>query len=479
MTTYTASAIVIEPLPLYAVVTGDNTIAAGLRLASSSDVTKQALGIALGPYASSGSPQPVDLISDGVLIDVTWTWDPASGRDLYYDGTGQLTQTVPANLNLRTRVATIINATTIYVAIDRVATGTIVNVTSTPTGPTGARGLTGPTGGQGQIGLVGPRGLTGPTGNGPTGSTGPTGPSVTGPTGADSSVTGPTGPEAPTGPTGPSVTGPTGAPSTVTGPTGTVGGTGPTGPGLTGPTGLTGATGPTGTAGPTGVNGLKGPTGPIGLIGVTGPTGPRVTGPTGGNGPTGSSGGPTGPTGTTGSGATGPTGPLGLTGPTGTTGIPGSIGLTGENGPTGPTGPEAQLSRYLGGSYSTLIDSTGINTTLPELNASIPAFELWCKNFDSTEGVELVLFQTPGIIVVQVFTVTAGKTLHVQGVMHRTGFTAWNAKINTILSDLITTTRTEVAIGTALAAGETIGFILRKVGAGTTANAAAYGRWIA
>lgn len=472
MTTFTVTATVLESLPQYAAVAGDTATAGGLKLASSSDVTKQALGLATSSYGASGTPQSVILIANGILTDVTWTWNVALGRDLYYDGTGQLTQVQPGNLNYATRVGMIINATTIFVALDRVVSGTTIsNVTNTPTGPTGVKGATGPTGPQGQIGFAGLRGVTGPTGvtgaAGTNGVTGPTGASVTGPTGA--SVTGPTGAGGAAGTNG--VTGPTGA--SVTGPTGAIGATGAS---VTGPTGANGITGPTGAQGNVGI---VGPTGPLGLIGVTGPTGAGPTGPTGTLGPTGPSGGPTGPLGPTGTGPTGPTGPKGVTGPAGFDGTAGGIGLTGDIGPTGPTGPDAQLASYLGGSYSVELDSTGINTTLPTFNAARPGFEIVCKNYDGTESVEIVLFQTPGVVNVATFVVAAEQTLHITGFMHRTSLAAWKANMTVYLDDpTASTVVTNSAIVTALAVGETLGITLRKTAAGTTPNAIAYCRWI-
>ena len=480
MSSFVAISNVLESLPQYAVVTGSPSVPNGLRLASSSDVTKQALALVLDSYAA-GTGQSVTLIASGTVTDLSWSWDVSLGRDLYYNGFGELTQTPPGNLLVATRVGQIVNPTTIIVDIDRAATGTVNQYTITPTGPTGPRGVTGPTGVQGQVGVRGPTGFTGPTGLSITGPTGPgiTGPSVTGPTGAASTVTGPTGPSV-TGPTGPSVTGPTGAASTVTGPTGPSGASGVTGPtGFTGPsvTGPTGAVGATGVTGPTGSNGLIGPTGPNGLIGATGPTGTGATGPTGTVGPTGPSGGPTGTTGPTGPSITGPTGTKGATGPTGPIGLAGGNGLAGDVGPTGPTGPAAALSNYLGGSYSTLIDSTGLSTTLTTFNPNIPCFEMWCKNY-SASSAELHIFHTPGTTAIATYTIAVGQTLKIEGVMHRTGFNAWGARITATTYSTSATTVAILSSGSSVVSNETIGFILRKSGAGTMAGVVAYGRWI-
>ena len=130
------------------------------------------------------------------------------------------------------------------------------------------------------------------------------------------------------------VVGPTGF-TGFTGWTGATGpqATGPTGPGTTGPTGHTGNTGPEGLATNTGATGSTGSTGAVGAQGGQGPGGP--TGFTGWTGYTGV----TGFTGPQGSAAnTGATGYTGLTGPTGPQGLTGPQGDAVNTGATGPTG---------------------------------------------------------------------------------------------------------------------------------------------
>lgn len=254
---------VLEPLPAFSLITNDPIIPSSIRLASSTDVTKIVIGIVNQDYLSVGF-QAVHFITEGEIINPSWNWNISSGKDLYCDPTGKITQHFdPSVSNTIQKIGEILTPTIIMVNIGPVISG---QSNYNPPGNSGHAGATGPTGPFGQVGPTGPFGasVTGPIGH--TGPTGINGLSVVGPTGP--SVTGPTGATGPVGINGLSVTGPTGP--SVTGPTGTrgsIGIVGPTGPGI-------GATGPTG---PTGAS----ITGPIGPVGYTGPTGLSITGTTG------------------------------------------------------------------------------------------------------------------------------------------------------------------------------------------------------
>lgn len=269
--TLSTSLIAMESIPAFSAIYTDGNGNAGL--ASATDVTKTAIGIAT-TNANPGTA--VSVVYYGAVYNSLWNWNVASGKNLYAGTAGALVQGAPGAAG--TKIGSILNSNTIIISLGVVgpqgATGPASTVTGPtgpsvtgPAGPTGAAStVTGPTGAIGATGasVTGPTGSTGPTGaastvTGPTGAVGATGPSVTGPTGAASTVTGPTGA------TGPSVTGPTGAASTVTGPTGA---TGATGPSITGPTGAASTvTGPTGPS----------VTGPTGAVGATGPTGAAST----------------------------------------------------------------------------------------------------------------------------------------------------------------------------------------------------------
>lgn len=182
-------------------------------------------------YNDADTGESVRIVTSGLLSSDSWNWDLSLGRDLFCDGTGNLTQEDPtpdASLLTR-RVATIISPTSIVVSLD---TYTLEPPAAGPTGPSGSNGatilnnITGPGAGQwtgpsepdptqvppsssvgsdgdfyfgrvtdnlnqhyGKVFVFGPKATTWDTGDllnnpGPTGPTGPTGLSITGPTGA-------------------------------------------------------------------------------------------------------------------------------------------------------------------------------------------------------------------------------------------------------------------------------------------------------
>ena len=306
-----ATAVAAEIIPAFYCVTSlkNNTI--GI---ASISTGKRPYGVVVNGVLAGAA---IDVVTNGLVYNDAWNWDPLLAQELYCDTNGQIVQTPALGIE------------TVRVGIALSAKSALINVDFY--GSTGARGVQGPQG------LTGPTGATGPSVTGPQG--------LTGPTGAASTVTGPTG-----------TTGPTGADSFVTGPTGAS---------VTGPTGMA-LTGPTGGFGPTGADSFV--TGPTGATGpsVTGPTGPSVTGPTGAastvTGPTGPS--VTGPTGAA-STVTGPTGPS-ITGPTGADSF-----VTGPTGPsvTGPTGPTAYAT-----GITTLSIATSTVVAVPGILAGAKVF---------------------------------------------------------------------------------------------------------
>ena len=153
------------------------------------------------------------------------TWTISGAPTNVNPGAANSYWTYPVTLNASGGAGTtgFANGAALFLALVNGVTGPTGN--TGPTGPTGAAStVAGPTGPTGIQGATGPTGaastVAGPTG--PTGVAGIDGP--TGPTGAASTAPGPTGPTGDAGSAG------------VTGPTGASGGAGSTGP--TGPTGI-------------------------------------------------------------------------------------------------------------------------------------------------------------------------------------------------------------------------------------------------
>jgi hypothetical protein len=177
---------VLESLPKFSLVAADTTVVDGLRLASSTDVNKIAIGLVDQDWSAGAAT--VTVLTYGQVQNPDWSWDISLGRELYCGPTGGLVQGFSVSDNVAQKIGTVLSATTILLDLD------LIVLAKGPIGPTGPRGAQG---------YPGARGLPGgPTG--PTGVHGPTGPSVTGPAGSTGSIgsTGPTGTAGPTGPQG-------------------------------------------------------------------------------------------------------------------------------------------------------------------------------------------------------------------------------------------------------------------------------------
>lgn len=183
---------VLEPLPKFTCVAADSAVVDGLRLASSTDVSKIAFGLVVQDWPAGAAT--VTVLTYGPVENSEWSWDISLGRELYCGPNGELVQGEVVSDNVMQKVGTILSATEILLDLDFIVK---------------SRGPTGPSGPRGAQGYPGPGGVNGTPGGptGPTGDAGPQGDSVTGPTGSQGDA-GPQGGEGPAGPTGP--TGPVG-----------------------------------------------------------------------------------------------------------------------------------------------------------------------------------------------------------------------------------------------------------------------------